>query len=156
MTTLKSILEKYKQNGEDEQRFMDKHTENVSVMDGPGVAELQKAMGHTKKVKRIADQEGDEVYESTDHFSIEDIKSVLVTEDIDEDTINRIEQHLVEASPSYFMEIIDNAVETFREEASEEERAIIDEMLSTEEGYQELVDLIFEEDVSFLILLRII
>jgi len=148
MTTLKSILEKYKQNGEDEQRFMDKHTENVSVLDGPGVEEIQKAARGVSAAKHIGykSDEDETVYESTDRFSIEDIKAVLVTEDIDEDIIERVENHLLEASPSYFMQIIDSAVHSFREEATDEERAVIDEMLSTEEGYQELVGLIFEED----------
>jgi hypothetical protein len=152
MSTLKTILEKYKQNAEDEQRFMEKHTENVSVMDGPGVAEIEKAVkGHTyasRKEQRAGYDAGDDesVYESTETFSIEDIKAVLSSEEIDEDIINRIESHLVEGSPSYFLNIIDGAIETFREEATDEERELIDEMTSTEEGYQELVDLIFEED----------
>ena len=143
MSELKRILERYKQNGEDEQRFMDKHTDNVADHDAPGSAEIKKASNVTKKKKRTADQEGDSVYET---FSMEDIRAVLVSEDIDEEVIDRIETHLIEASPEFFMNIIGDAIHQFREEATDEEKVVIDEMLSTEEGYEELIELIFEED----------
>lgn len=149
--TLKSILEKYKAKGADEQHFMDKHTDNVQVTDGPGAKEADAAAKKVKKSTRKPHHgyepgEDEEVYESVDRFSIEDIKSVLVTEELDEEIVDRIEKTLLEASPAYFMQIVDEAVNAFVEEATDEERAILDEMLSTEEGYQELVDLIFEED----------
>lgn len=148
--TLKNILEKYRAAGGDEQRFADKHTDNVQVTDGPGAKEASKAGKSTKKKKDerhgYEPGEDEEVYESS-VFNIEDLRSVLSEKEMDESLIEEIEKELVEAKDTTdYFNLIDDAINTFIEEASEEERAVVQEMISTEEGYQELLDFIFEED----------
>jgi len=112
---LLSIIEKYKSRAGDgpEQDFMDKHTENVSILDGPGYAEIRKASDatqyHVRKPQHGNDAGDDEaVYEE-------------------------------------YAEAINEAVEEFLEEATEEERETLEELFSTEEGYDEFVSYIFEE-----------
>lgn len=41
---IKRVIERYEPNGEDERDFMHKHTDNVSVFDGPGVEDIVKAI----------------------------------------------------------------------------------------------------------------
>lgn len=152
MSTLQSILEKYKAKSEDEQNFMDKHTDNVQVTDHPNAKDVHDSAKKVKKADRKSNRQGyepeedAEVYESQQMFSIDEIKAVLASVEVEEEVIDRIEDTLEEASPAYFLQIIDEAVQEFLEEADEEDREILDEMLATEEGYEELIDLIFEDE----------
>ena len=151
-TPLQSILEKYKAKSGDEQNFMDKHTDNVDQTDGPGAKEVHDGAKKVKKADRKSNRQGyepeedAEVYESQQMFSIDEIKAVLASVELEEDMIDHIEDTLEEASPAYFLQIIDEAVAEFLEEADEEDREILDEMLQTQEGYEELIDMIFEEE----------
>ena len=111
---LLSILEGYKAKSGDEQNFMDKHTENMSIMDGPGYAEIRKATDavsyiNRNPVKGYNPGQDAEVYEE-------------------------------------YADVINQAVEDFLEEASDEERETLEELFSTEEGYDEFVSMIFEKD----------
>ena len=149
---LSSILEKYKAKGEDEQRFMDKHTDNVQVTDGPGKKEHDAAAAKAKKHKRSPHKgyepgEDEEVYESADFFSIDDVRQALTEVELDEETIFAVEENLQDHSPTHFLNIIDEAVQEFyQEEADEEEKAWIDEMLESDESFEKFLDMIFEED----------
>ena len=111
---LLSILEGYKAKSGDEQNFMDKHTENMSIMDGPGYAEIRKATDavsyiNRDPVKGYNPGQDEEVYEE-------------------------------------YADLINQAVEDFLEEASDEERETLEELFSTEEGYDEFVSMIFEKE----------
>lgn len=111
---LLSIIEKYEARSGDEQNFMDKHTDNVSIFDGPGVAEIRKASDAVSYINRDPQKgynpgEDEEVYEE-------------------------------------YADLINQAVEDFLEEASEEEREALEELFATEEGYDEFVSMLFEED----------
>lgn len=147
-STLKNILEKYKARSEDEQHFMDKHTDNVAMHDAVGKSEHDDAVSKIKKHSRSKTRQGyepgedEEVYES---FTLEDVRAALSAAEINESVIDEVEDTLTNASPSYFMKIIDEAINEFYDEASEEEQNLLDEMLSTDEGYEELIDFIFEE-----------
>jgi hypothetical protein len=151
MTNLLTILEKYKSRaGEDspEQDFFYKHTDNVSVFDGPGVAEIRAAIdaapGHAVNTELRHGYKPDEdasVYES---FDIEQIREALQITGLDEDTINEIEQSLIEDAEIELHQMVGEAVADYYNSATEEEQQILDEMLSTDEGYEELLDMIFE------------
>ena len=111
---LLSILEGYKAKSGDEQNFMDKHTENMSIMDGPGYAEIRKATDAVSYINRDPMKgynpgQDEEVYEE-------------------------------------YADLINQAVEDFLEEASDEERETLEELFSTEEGYDEFVSMIFEKE----------
>jgi hypothetical protein len=157
-TKLISILEKYKSRaGEDsdEQNFVYKHTDNIEVFDGPGVAEIKAAIaaspGHSINSDPRHGYRPDEdasVYEETNTFELEEIKETLLKYNLDEDTIEQIEASLLESSANEMLRIIDEAVNDFYQEATKEEKDVLDEMLSTDEGYAELIDMIFEEDES--------
>ena len=64
------IIEKYEPTGGDELEFMKKHTDNVSVFDGPGVEEIRAAVESVGTFDRSANNFGndqgdnEEVYES--------------------------------------------------------------------------------------------
>jgi hypothetical protein len=153
---LVSILEKYKSRaGEDsaEQDFVYKHTDNIEVFDGPGVAEIKAAIAaapghaiHSDPRHGYKPDEDASVYENLDIFELEQIKEALAESNLDEETIQQIEASLLESSSSQMLKIIDEAVSDFYQEATDEEKSVLDEMLSTDEGYAELLDMIFEED----------
>jgi hypothetical protein len=153
MTNLLTILEKYKsRSGEDspEQDFFYKHTDNVSVFDGPGVAEIRAAIdaapGHAVNTELRHGYKPDEdasVYES---FDIEQVRIALQEAELDEETISEIEQSLIEDSEIELHQMVGEAVADYYNNATEEEQQILDEMLSTDEGYEELLDMIFENE----------
>jgi hypothetical protein len=157
MSELQRILEKYKKadatvsragKDSDEQRFVDKHIENVSVFDGPGVAEVEKAAQSVGMVDRNMEHgynpgQDAEVYEN---FSIEDLQSVFESIDIDQTIAEEVISTLKESAPSHVLKVIDEAVQEYYDDATEEEKEMLDEMLSTSEGYEELLSHIFEEE----------
>jgi hypothetical protein len=150
MSTLKNILEKYKAKGEDEQNFMDKHTDNVQVTDAPGKKEHDEA---TKKMKMAPRErkgynpdEDSEVYEG--YYSLADISSVLFSIDLSEDQIDHVINTLQESSPSKMVSLIDEAVREFYEESTDEEKKILDEMLQDDAAYEEFITSLFEEDIT--------
>ena len=155
---LSNILEKYKKAGTldidrsgadgKENDFIGKHTDNVDTFDGPGMKEIDAAVAAVSHAKR-APHKGyeidtdDDVYESTDMTYADDIEELAGMEYDDEDLM--LEEDQLQEDASFFMNLIDEVVEEFyNEEADEEEKAMLDEMLATDEGYIEFVDLIFE------------
>lgn len=64
------IIEKYEPTGGDELAFMQKHTDNISVFDGPGVEEIRAAINSVGTFDRSENNYGndagddEEVYES--------------------------------------------------------------------------------------------
>lgn len=155
---LSNILEKYKKAGAldidrsgadgKENDFIGKHTDNVDTFDGPGMKEIDAAVAAVSHAKR-APHKGyevdtdDDVYESTDMTYADDIEELAGMEYDDEDLM--LEEDQLQEDASFFMNLIDEVVEEFyNEEADEEEKAMLDEMLATDEGYIEFVDLIFE------------
>ena len=147
MSNLKNILEKYKARSGDEQDFADKHTENVKVTDAPGKKEHDaihdKAKMASRKGKGYAPGEDEEVYEG--YYSVADIASVLSSTELSEDQIEYVLNTLEESSPSKLVSMIDEAMQEFYEEASEDERKMLDEMMNDEEAYAEFVSNLFEE-----------
>jgi hypothetical protein len=156
MTKLLNILEKYKsRSGEDsgEQDFVYKHTDNIEVFDGPGVAEIRAAVdsspGHVSQTELRHGYRPDEdasVYEELMQFDIEEIREALQTSDLDEETIRVIEESLFEEADLQIHTMVGEAVGEYYQEASDEERTLIDEMLATDEGYEELLDMLFAEE----------
>lgn len=111
---LLSIIEGYKAKSGDEQNFMDKHVDNISVFDGPGVEEIRRASDAVSFINRDPMKgynpgQDEEVYEQ-------------------------------------FASEIEEAIQEFLEEADEEERQALEELFSTEEGYDEFVAMLMEED----------
>lgn len=154
---LQNILEKYKirtmRSDGDEQRFADLHTDNISVFDGPGVKEVMAAANATSRVAKPEAPNDEEMYESVS-FTIDEIKAALADPslELNQDLIESIEDELfnvvdLDEEAVEYLSIIDEAVNDFYQEATEEEQAIIDEMLSTDEGYEEFLDMIFEDDM---------
>ena len=155
---LSNILEKYKKAGTldidrsgadgKENDFIGKHTDNVETFDGPGMKEIDAAVAAVSHAKRAPhhgyEVDGDEdVYESTDMTYADDIEELAGMEYDDEDLM--LEEDQLQEDAGFFMNLIDEVVEEFyNEEADEEEKAMLDEMLATDEGYIEFVDLIFE------------
>lgn len=159
---LNTVLEKFKKvdggildpqrSGADgsEDDFIGKHTDNVETTDGPGVekenghphnaGEKAKMEPRKKHRKGYEPKEDSEVYESADEgYDIEDFYSEL-DEDID------IDMDLLKEDTIYFMNIFEEAVSEFiEEEADEEEKEMLEEMMSTDEGIMELLDALFEE-----------
>jgi len=121
---LLNILEKYKAKGGDEQAFMDKHTDNISVFDGPGVAEIEAASKFVPTYDRSENNYGND-------------------EGDDEDVYEELD---VSADPNYFLSIIDDAVKSVYAESNKEDREILDEIFATEEGYEEFISMVFEAD----------
>ena len=155
---LSNILEKYKKAGTldidrsgadgKENDFIGKHTDNVDTFDGPGMKEIDAAVAAVSHAKR-APHKGyevdtdDDVSESTDMTYADDIEELAGMEYDDEDLM--LEEDQLQEDASFFMNLIDEVVEEFyNEEADEEEKAMLDEMLASDEGYIELVDMIFE------------
>ena len=119
MTDLNDILEKYKARSGDEQNFMDKHTDNVQVTDAPGGDTAKKVVDKMKKHDRKSTRQGLEPEEEEDMYESE--------------------EHLID--------MIDEMIrDYYNADASSEEQELLDEMLSSAEGYQELVDMIFESE----------
>jgi len=156
---LSNILEKYKRagildidrSGADgkESDFIGKHTDNVNVFDGPGVAEIDKAVAAINHIKRGPERHGHEidtdadVYESADMSYADEIEELSGMDYNDEDLV--IEEDILQEDAAFFLKLIDEAVaEFYEEEADDEEREMLDEMLASDEGYQEFIDLIFE------------
>jgi len=155
---LSNILEKYKKAGTldidrsgadgKENDFIGKHTDNVDTFDGPGMKEIDAAVAAVSHAKRAPhhgyEVDGDDdVYESTDMTYADDIEELAGMEYDDEDLM--LEEDQLQEDAGFFMKLIDEVVEEFyNEEADEEEKAMLDEMLATDEGYIEFVDLIFE------------
>lgn len=159
---LSNILEKYKRAGQLDQKrsgadgkeddFIGKHTDNVETFDGPGMAEIDKAVAAVSYAKRAphkgyeVDTDAD-VYESTDMLYLDDIAELEEIEYDDDDLM--LEEDALQKDALFFLNLIDEAVaEFYEEEADEEERAILDEMLASDEGYQEFIDIIFEGKVG--------
>jgi len=155
---LSNILEKYKKAGTldidrsgadgKENDFIGKHTDNVDTFDGPGMKEIDAAVAAVSHAKR-APHKGyevdtdDDVYESTDMTYADDIEELAGMEYDDEDLM--LEEDQLQEDANFFMKLIDEVVEEFyNEEADEEEKAMLDEMLASDEGYIEFVDMIFE------------
>ena len=159
---LSNILEKYKKAGTldidrsgadgKENDFIGKHTDNVDTFDGPGMKEIDAAVAAVSHAKRAPhhgyEVDGDaDVYESTDMTYADDIEELAGMEYDDEDLM--LEEDQLQEDAGFFMKLIDEVVEEFyNEEADEEEKAMLDEMLATDEGYIEFVDLIFEGKVG--------
>jgi len=155
---LSNILEKYKKAGAldidrsgadgKEEDFIGKHIDNVEVVDGPGMKEIDAAVAAVSHAKRAPHHghevdSDDDVYESFDMTYADDIEELYGMEWDDEDLM--IEEEVLQEDAAFFMRLIDEVVEEFyNEEADEEEKAMLDEMLATDEGYIEFVDLIFE------------
>jgi len=155
---LSNILEKYKKAGTldidrsgadgKENDFIGKHTDNVDTFDGPGMKEIDAAVAAVSHAKR-APHKGyevdtdDDVYESTDMTYADEIEELAGMEYVDEDLM--LEEEKLQEDAAFFMKLIDEVVEEFyNEEADEEEKAMLDEMLASDEGYIEFVDMIFE------------
>ncbi len=52
---------------------------------------------------------------------------------------------MIEEDATFYLRLIDEAVQEFiDEEATEEEKELLDEMLSSDEGYEEFIDILFE------------
>jgi len=155
---LSNILEKYKKAGTldidrsgadgKENDFIGKHTDNVETFDGPGMKEIDAAVAAVSYAKRAPHKgyevdSDDDVYESLDMTYADDIEELAGMEYDDDDLM--IEEDILQEDAAFFMKLIDEVVEEFyNEEADEEEKAMLDEMLATDEGYIEFVDLIFE------------
>lgn len=156
---LTNILEKYKKAGAldidrsgadgKENDFIGKHTDNVAVVDGPGMKEIDAAVAAVDHKKRGPDNHGYEidtdsdVYESVDMTYADELEELAGMEWDDDDLM--IEEEQLQEDSAFFMKLIDEVVEEFyNEEADEEEKAMLDEMLASDEGYIELVDMIFE------------
>lgn len=154
---LNNILEKFKKvdggildpqrSGADGQEddFIGKHIDNIDTTESEPASHNKKHADSTKMYDRKKHRKGyvpkedAEVYESADEgYDIENYYDEL-DEDLD------IDMSMLKEDTLFFMQIIDEAVAEFvEEEADEEERLMIEEMLSTDEGYMELVDALFE------------
>jgi len=155
---LSNILEKYKKAGTldidrsgadgKEVDFIGKHTDNVDTFDGPGMKEIDAAVAAVSHAKRAPHKgyevdSDDDVYESLDMTYADDIEELSGMEYDDEDLM--LEEEQLQEDANFFMKLIDEVVEEFyNEEADEEEKAMLDEMLASDEGYIEFVDMIFE------------
>ena len=141
---LSNILEKYKKAGTldidrsgadgKENDFIGKHTDNVDTFDGPGMKEIDAAVAAVSHAKR-APHKGyevdtdDDVYESTETLYLDDLEELEGVEYDDEDLM--LEEDQLQEDASFFMRLIDEVVEEFyNEEADEEEKAMLDEMLA--------------------------
>lgn len=142
-TTINTVLEKFKkvddgpldrkEKGEDEQRFIDKHIDNVMTHDAVGKDEHDKIHAaadlHSRKPNH-----GNNPGEAADTY-----------EEYEYDEIDLGEMTLEESIDNMF-DLIETVIEEFlEEEADTDEAAILREMLSTEEGYEEFLDILFEE-----------
>lgn len=160
---LSNILEKYKKAGAldidrsgadgKEEDFIGKHIDNVETFDGPGMKEIDAAVAAIDHIKRGPNRHGHEidtdadVYESTETLYLDDLEELEGVEYDDEDLM--IEEAILQKDAAFFMKLIDEVVEEFyNEEADEEEKAMLDEMLASDEGYIEFVDMIFEGKVG--------
>lgn len=115
MSDLNTILEKYKARSGDEQNFMDKHTDNVNVTDAPHGDTAKKVIDKMKKHDRKKTRQGLEPEEEEDMYE----------------------------SNEHLVDMIDVMIrEYYEEDATPEEQELLDEMMSSAEGYQELVDMI--------------
>lgn len=128
--TIINVLEKFKkvedgyldqdQKGEDEQRFIDKHADNVQTTDAVGKAEHDKI----KKSSKMASRKN-HGYEPGEDAKV-----------YEESSADDMLDDLIEAVINEFLE----------EEADADEAETLREMLSTEEGYAEFLDIILSEE----------
>lgn len=113
---LGNILEKYKARGGDEQRFMDKHTDNVEVTNAPGregSSEGEKRKKHDRKKKRQGNEAGE------DEAAYESVEEIMT--------------------------LIDQAISELSEELEGEELEAFKEFIETSENYQSFVEAVLEE-----------
>lgn len=146
-----NILEKFKKvdggpldpkrSGADgaEDDFIGKHTDNIEVTDAPvvGGGESHSPKNPDKMAPRKKHRKGYEpgedadVYESTDFMYVDEIAEAM---DLSEET-------------EMYFNLIEEAIQEFiEEEASDEEKEVLEAWLQTEEGYSEFIQFIFEED----------
>lgn len=144
--TVKTILEKMKkvergyldqpEKGDDEQRFIDKHIDNVATYDADGKEEHDDIHGAAQKADRKPHKgydpgEDEEVYEST----------------MDTDLLSIMEDMSLEESTDFFFNVLEETIdEFFNEEATDEEKEILEDVFSSEENYAEFLEMIFEAE----------
>lgn len=100
------------------------------------------------KAEEVLEEETVEIEEETvsPTYHMDDIKSVLFAHDISESVIDEIETALEEAAPSHLISLIDEAIDEFRAEATEDEIETLNKMFSEENAYESFIDMIFESD----------
>lgn len=117
-TDISNIIDRYKKaKTSSEKGFVDKHVDNVEVTDAPGAESVDKAAKSTSKHDRKKTRQG---YEPGEDASVYENFSII--------------------------NLIDEAIAETIDELDEEERAIVEEMFSTSDGYLEMIESLFEED----------
>jgi hypothetical protein len=157
---LVNIIEKYKARSGDEQDFMDKHTDNVEVTTAPGGEKGKEASEKMKKADRKNTRQGYEPGEDEEYYESRQMKDskkemmvskggkVEVIDKKDWESYKKKGYIVAEdfgVDLDTMLSIIDEAVAELSEELTEDEKLSLDEMLSTPEGYQDLINSIFEE-----------
>jgi len=113
---------------------VDKHVDNVQVTDGPGI---EKEKGHPHN----AGEKAKTAPRKKDNKGYEPGEDEKVYEEFD------AEEMSLEESTDLVFDLIQEALHEFmNEEATEEEAALLEEVLATEEGCEEFLNIIFEEE----------
>jgi hypothetical protein len=165
MSELINILEKYKARSGDEQNFMDKHTENIEVTDAPGGEKGKEASEKMKKDDSKGKRKGYEPGEDEEMYEARQLKDpkkemmvskggkVEVIDKKDWESYKKKGYNVAEEFEEGFelteeslFQIIDESIEEMADELTEEEYAILREMVQTPESYKELVDSILREE----------
>lgn len=119
---LVNIVEKYRARSGDEQKFMDKHTDNIEVTDAPGGEKGKEASEKMKKADRKSKRQG---------YSSGEDEDVYEQCDITEESL---------------FQMIDESIEELSEELTQEEYEILCEMVSSPDAYRELIESILSEE----------
>lgn len=139
MSRISSVLEKYEPKPEDEKRFVDKHV--VQKHDDVAKNSEDTFKGGKKSKTRKADYE-----EGEDEKVYENILYRLKGDLTEEQMIDLIERFLepVNIDEGVYNSFITSIVEEIYEQASDEEKTVLDEMLASDEGYEEILEMIAE------------
>jgi hypothetical protein len=157
MSKARELIEKYVAKSPDEQRFWDKH--ETEVFDPMEIRKnvIDPSLENVGVINRKKERHG---YNSADSKAAyenvviqwRDIQSVLNEADLDEDTRDTIYAGLAEnaldLNESFYDNISEEVINKVYESASDEERELLDEILASDEGHEDVLNALFEEDLS--------
>jgi len=153
----KSIVEKYVARSPDEQRFWDKH--DTQVFDPLNVKAnvIDPALKGVGTVKRKETKHGYDSAESEaayENFVIQlsDIEAVLTEADLDPELLEQIYSGLAENAialdESFYDNMAEQIIEGVYETSNDAEREMLNNLLSTNEGYEDILDALFEDEIG--------
>jgi len=157
MSKARELIEKYVAKSPDEQRFWDKHVTQVfdpmeirkNVID-PSLKNVG-TVNRKKERHGYSSAEGKAAYENV-VIQLSDITNVLNEAGLDEETLETVYAGLVEnaldLNESFYDNMSEEVINKVYESASDEERELLDELFASDEGHEDVLNALFEDEIS--------